>query len=106
MRQRRVELRQSAVEDLSELFEYVMNKSGSETVAQGYVERLIATCLKIGEVAEGGRARDDLAPGLRTWTFERRATITYRIVGDVVDVTGIYHGGRTFERAGRLLRSL
>lgn len=104
MRQLEVELRPAALDDLADIYEYILERTGSEALAQGYLARLTATCRRIGEAAEAGRSRDDLVAGLRTWSFERRVTITYRIMGDATAVTGVFYGGRAFERHGRLLR--
>jgi toxin ParE1/3/4 len=40
--------------------------------------------------------RDDLAPGIRTTGFERRATIYFKLVEDRVIILGIFYGGRRF----------
>ena len=106
MRRLEVQFRPAALGDLAEIYEYILDRTGSDALAEAYVERLNATCRRISEAAEAGRPRDDLAPGLRTWSFERRVTITYRVTGYVIDVTGIFYGGRVFERRGRLVRAI
>lgn len=103
MKRLRVEFQTSARDDLTDIFEYILLKSSSEAIAEGYVGRLLAACTRIGMAPEAGRPRGDLEPGLRTWSFERRATIAYRIVGDAVQVARIFYGGRDSEMPFRLV---
>jgi len=46
---------------------------------------------------ERGTIRDDLAPGLRTMGFERRVTIAFRVLDQVVEIVAIAYAGRDFE---------
>jgi plasmid stabilization system protein ParE len=50
----------------------------------------------IAILPQAGRPRDDLAAGLRSVAFERRAVIVYRLIGDTVEITNIFHGGRDY----------
>ena len=45
---------------------------------------------------ERGPRRDDLAPGLRTFNFERRAIVIYRIELRTVEILRILHAGQDF----------
>jgi toxin ParE1/3/4 len=74
----------------------VLRVSASPVVARRYVERIRERCRRITILPHAGRPRDDLAPGLRTIPFERRAVIVYRIVGETVEITSIFHGGRDY----------
>ena len=65
-------------------------------MAAAFVTRIMARCHKIGDVPFGGRARDDLVPGMRTVPFERSAVVAYRVT-DVVEITNIFYGGRDYE---------
>jgi toxin ParE1/3/4 len=51
----------------------------------------------------GGRARDDLRPGMRTSTFKKRTLVAYEVdesSGElVVNILGVFHGGRDWEAA-------
>jgi toxin ParE1/3/4 len=58
--------------------------------------RIVARCLKIGDAPRSGRPRDDLALGLRTIPFERRAVVAY-VVTDKVEIANIFYGGRDYE---------
>lgn len=97
MRAVEVRYRPAAVEDLEQIYRFLRHLSRDADTARNYVLRIRTRCQKIGEVPLGGTARDDLAPGLRTVPFERRAVIAYRISGDVVEITNIFYGGRDFE---------
>jgi toxin ParE1/3/4 len=88
--------RPAALADLEDIFRGVLRVSASPVVARRYVERIRARCRRILPVPLAGRPRDDLAPGLRTVPFERRAVIVYRVSGAVVEITNIFHGGRDY----------
>jgi toxin ParE1/3/4 len=46
---------------------------------------------------EQGRARDDLAAGIRIISYERRAVIVYRLLGEQIEVVRVFYGGRDYE---------
>jgi toxin ParE1/3/4 len=54
--------------------------------------------MALGTFPERGTRRDDLAPGLRTIGFERRATIAFRVGRTDVVIVRIFYGGQDFER--------
>ncbi|PSJ65652.1 type II toxin-antitoxin system RelE/ParE family toxin [Kumtagia ephedrae] len=93
----RVELRRSALDDLRRIAEYITRESGSAAAARRFAKRIRDRCHRIGDVPRGGRARDDISPGLRTVPFERSAVITYVIEGDRVSIVNVFYGGRDFE---------
>jgi toxin ParE1/3/4 len=88
--------RPAAVGDLEAIFRAVVRVSASPVVARRYVERIRERCRRIARLPEGGRLRDDLAPGLRSVPFERRAVIVYRVLGNTVEITNVFHGGRDY----------
>jgi toxin ParE1/3/4 len=88
--------RPAALADLEEIFRGVLRVSASPVVARRYVERLRDRCRRIVLLPHAGRPRDDLAPGLRSVAFERRAVILYRVVGETVEITNVFHGGRDY----------
>jgi toxin ParE1/3/4 len=94
----RVELRwrPAALEDLDAIFRAVLRVSASPIVARRYVERIRERCRRIALLPQGGRPRDDLAAGLRSVPFEHRAVIVYRVLGDTVEITNVFHGGRDY----------
>ncbi|MGP9820069.1 type II toxin-antitoxin system RelE/ParE family toxin [Salinarimonas sp. NSM] len=97
MRRLPVRYRSEAIEDLSRLFFAIEELSGSATVASAYVRRLRRRCDRIGDVPYGGRARDDLEPGLRMIAYRRSAVILYAVREDFVEVANIFVGVRDYE---------
>jgi toxin ParE1/3/4 len=98
---REVVLLDEASRDLVELAVYIANQSG-ETVAGRYLDRLYAACMALAHFPERGTKRDDIAPGLRTVGFERRATIAFRVLKTRVEIITIAYAGRDFERELRM----
>ena len=93
---REVVLLDEASRDLTELAVYIASQSG-ETVANRYLDRLYAACTALARFPERGTKRDDIASGLRTVGFERRATIVFRIFKTRVEIVTIAYAGRDFE---------
>ena len=87
-----------ALADLDAMHSYISERAGSD-VADNYQERLIARCRSAGIAPLTGSPRDDLAPGLRTIPFERRATIAYTVDGDRVTILQVIHAGRDIAAA-------
>lgn len=96
MRRLKVVYQDSASDDLQDIYLFLLSRGASAGVARSYVGRIRASCRRIGDAPEAGRQRGDLAPGLRTWIFEGRAVIAYRIERDGVVVEHVFHGGRDY----------
>jgi toxin ParE1/3/4 len=92
-----VVLSENAISDLEAIGNYILDKGGSETIANGFVDRIRERCQNIGNAPRGGRPRDDIMPGLRTVPFEHSAVIAYVIEGDRVFIVNVFYGGRDFE---------
>ncbi|CAN7518171.1 type II toxin-antitoxin system RelE/ParE family toxin [Mesorhizobium sp. LjRoot246] len=92
-----VVLSENAISDLEAIGAYILENSGSENIANGFVDRIEERCQSIGNAPRGGRSRDDIVRGLRTVPFEHSAVITYLIENDVVRIVNIFHGGRDYE---------
>ena len=89
----RVVLRATARDDLRSIFEWLNQETGPE-FARDYVRRIRDHCYSLGEFPNRGRSRADLAPGLRTILFERKAIIAYTIDEEGVHVVRVLHHGR------------
>lgn len=85
--------------DLKGLYEYILARNGDPRVARRYVHRLRRHCETLTLFPERGNRRNDLAAGLRTMGFERRATIAFVVTADTVLVLRIFYGGQNFERS-------
>jgi toxin ParE1/3/4 len=97
VRRLRLFFRPEALDDLSEIFRFVLRLSRSPATAAGFVRRIRARCDRIADAPLGGRPRDDLQPGLRTVPFERSAVIAYVVREDRVVITNVFYGGRDYE---------
>ena len=93
--------RPAAFADLEDIFRGVVRVSASPVTAQRYVARIRQRCRRITLLPHAGRPRDDLAPGLRSVPFERRAVIIYRVIGETVEITNVFHGGRDYAALDR-----
>ncbi|MFY9627610.1 MAG: type II toxin-antitoxin system RelE/ParE family toxin [Methylocystis sp.] len=97
MRRLEVRYRPEALDDLLWIYRFIHRAAGSPASADRYVTRIRDKCRRIGDVPYGGRARDDLAPGLRTTPFEKSAVIAYKVEADCVRITNVFYGGRDYE---------
>ena len=85
-----------AEQRLTELYDYIADNS-SPILAIDYIRRIRLACLVLADFPERGRRRNDIRPGLRTITMERRVTIVYRVLRSRVEIVTIAYGGRDFE---------
>jgi toxin ParE1/3/4 len=92
----KVRFRPEAEADLFDLYQYISNRSG-QTRAEDYITRIEAACMDLATFPERGTKRDDLAPGIRTIGFERRATTAFRVEKSTVRIVRILYAGRDFE---------
>ncbi|KQW29363.1 plasmid stabilization protein [Rhizobium sp. Root274] len=82
--------------DLREIFGFVLSLSQSSETARRYVGRIRSRYERIGDAPYGGVSREDLAPGLRMVPFELSAVVLYLVdAGDVV-ITNIFYGRRNY----------
>jgi toxin ParE1/3/4 len=59
-----------------------------------FVERITAACHAIAEIPQRGTPRNDVGPGIRSISFERKVTIYFDVHGDLVRILTIQYGGR------------
>jgi toxin ParE1/3/4 len=90
-----VSFRPEAEADLIALYRYISDRSGA--VRAGDYTRIEAACMGLATFPQRGTKRDDLAPGIRTIGFERRATIAFRVEDDSVQIVRIFYAGRDYE---------
>ena len=79
-------------------------KSGFPSRAEAYVSALMDQCDALADFPMFGRARDGIRPGLRTTGFRRRAVIAFAVTDEVIEILGIYYGGRDLYWMKRLTR--
>jgi len=93
----RVEINETALQDLRDIAAYIVERAGSKAVAKGFASRIRARCQRIGDVPRGGRLISDVVKGLRLVPFEHSAVIAYLVEDDCVRITNIFYGGRDYE---------
>ena len=87
-----------AEEQLAELYRYI-EENASPEVALHYTTAVVEYCLGLETFPERGTSRSDIRPGLRTTSYKRRTEIAYAVGDGRVEIIGIFHGGRDYERA-------
>ena len=86
-----------AERQIDELHRYITERSGFESRADGYIQRIVDYCLSFRTIPLRGAARDDILPGLRVIGFERRVTIAFKVEPALILIEGIFYGGQDFE---------
>jgi toxin ParE1/3/4 len=95
---RKLAFRPAARADLADIHAWVSDRAGREIAVQ-YIERIRGTCRSLCEFSSRGSPRDDLAAGLRTIAFERRAVIAYLVEPETVRIVRILSHGRDLSRS-------
>jgi toxin ParE1/3/4 len=91
-----VEIGRLALADLDRIGQWVAANASVE-VALAYLDRIEAACATLADFPLRGTSREDLGPGVRTISFEGRATIAYRVEIQSVLILGIFHAGRLLQ---------
>jgi toxin ParE1/3/4 len=94
----KVVFRPRAAEALDQLYTYISERGGAD-VALGYVLKIEEQCARLAEMPERAPVRPEVGPGVRVLSFRRRVSIAYRITGKVVEILGVFYGGRFMEGA-------
>ena len=93
-----VVFRKQALADLENLYIYIRDHDGGTVNAYGFVQRIRVCCQGLTDFPERGTRRNDIRPGLRILSFERRVIIAFEIRNDTVRIGRILYGGRNYER--------
>ena len=88
-----VTFRPDAQADLEAIEDFIALRSSPDR-AEAYIDRIEAACTRLAHFPGRGRDRSDIAPGLRTIAFERRALIAFRVLDQMVEIVPILYGGR------------
>jgi toxin ParE1/3/4 len=86
-----IEHRPSASEDIAEIWDFIAEDS--LTQADAFVDRLDHKLQLLATQPLMGRARDELAPGLRSFPFERYV-VFYEPLKDGIVVVRMLHSAR------------
>lgn len=87
----RVSRRPLAAADIAEVWDYIAEDS--EVQADAWVDRLDQTLRQLATQPRMGRARDELAPGLRSLPFGRYV-VFYEALDDGIDIVRVLHAAR------------
>lgn len=93
----RVVISEGAENDLIGIYQFILENTGSPTLALERVDHLFEQCHKLHRFPHRGIQRNDIRPGLRLLPIERRSLIAYIIDAEVVRVTNIFHAGQDFD---------
>jgi toxin ParE1/3/4 len=80
--------------DLLEVWHYVAK--GSDARADAFLDKVLQQCRQLAHFPRMGRARDNLAPNLRSFPV-KKFVIFYRPVDDTVEIVRILYGARDIE---------
>ena len=94
-----VYLMPDAIKDLSDIYEYIAEKSGFPEVAWVYIEKLRDKCSGFRTTPIRGKRRDDLRHNLRISVIDKNAVAAFEVDEDKQSVTilNIFYGGRDYE---------
>lgn len=103
MKRHKVVILDDASADIVGIYDYVLESSLNGATAERFVRRIVDACRRLGDMPMAGRRCDHLLPGLRSFPFEKRALIIYRLHDDEVHIVNVFYGGRDYEAlyAGR-----
>ena len=87
-----------ALADLEGILDYIAERGGCRR-ALAYVGRIEAACEAFTVFPRRGVPRDDVYPGLRTASMERRVLLTMLVDTEAVTIIRILYGGRDLRAA-------
>lgn len=80
-----------AADDLREIYDYIAERDLD--TALDFTTRIQLACDNLANMPEMGRAREELAKGLRSLVVGRHTSF-YRLTDDGVEIVRILHGAR------------
>ena len=92
----RVLCRPRAAEDIAAVWDFIANDNPD--AADHWVDQLDTQLRLLATQPLMGRARDELAPGIRSFPFGRYL-VFYLPIGDGIDVVRVLHGARDVDTA-------
>ncbi len=84
---------EEAEDDLDSLYQMIASSAG-ERVASRFVGGVRDLCLSLSDFPRRDRPRDDLAPGVRTLVFGKRAVVSHEVAGTAVYIVHVFYAGR------------
>jgi toxin ParE1/3/4 len=80
--------------DLVEVWQYAAK--GGEAQADAFLDKILKQCQQLAQFPRMGRARENLAPNLRSFPV-KKFVIFYRPIDDTVEIIRVLHGARDIE---------
>ena len=90
-----VVFRPQARDELTALYLYIAERSG-HAISGEFVDRIEAACMALAAFPNRGTPRNDLAPGIRSITMDRKVTIAFRVRRRQVEIVALAYSGRQF----------
>ncbi|CAE6490948.1 toxin ParE1/3/4 [Nitrosomonas nitrosa] len=99
MKNYEVYLTPDAIKDLTDIYEYITEKSELPEVAWAYLEKLRQKCHGLRTTPLIGQQRNDLRKNLRIIAIDKNAVVAFEINEDkqIVTILNIFYGGRDYE---------
>ena len=99
MKNYEVYLTPDAIKDLTDIYEYITEKSELPEVAWAYIEKLRQKCHGLRTAPLIGLKRDDLRKNLRIIAIDKNAVVAFEVNEDkqTVTILNIFYGGRDYE---------
>jgi toxin ParE1/3/4 len=82
--------------ELDDIWDYITREGGNAAVADGVIDSITDRFYLLGRYPRLGRARDDLRPGLRSYSAGEYVII-YTIDGADAVILHVLHGRRDIE---------
>lgn len=88
-----------AVQDLKDIYEYILDASGFPETAWNYIERLRDKCYNLQTAPLRGHKRDDLRKNVRIIALDKRAVAAFEVdeKTHTVTILNIFYGGRDYD---------
>lgn len=96
----RITYTREAEQQLQDLDDWITEAASAE-IARRFVSAVMDHIDGILVFPLAGRARDDVRPGMRTTTFEKKTLVAYALDESsdeiVINILGVFHGGQDWE---------
>jgi plasmid stabilization system protein ParE len=88
-----------AIEDLEDIYLYIVEQSGFPIRAWNYMERLKYKCQELENFPIRGQLRSDLMDGLRIYPLDNKAVVAFLVneADLTVQILNVFYGGRDYE---------
>ncbi len=95
----RVYFMPDAINDLEDIYLYIVERSGFPDRAWNYMEKLKLKCQELETFPIRGQLRNDLMDGLRIYPLDNKAVAAF-LVNErdlAIQVLNVFYGGRDYE---------